>query len=148
MGIHTSDTARVKTLTGTGPLKIDKDHVLAQMLPDAWEADAARGQVNITQNNRHEFVVMRLHGASDCMRAKRVHLADQPAVHCPGWPLADASLPDTWQPRLSLGSSRLCNHPPINHPARLSVTGMRLHGASDCNHARTSTSLMTSVFLF
>ena len=27
---------------------------------------------------------MQLHGASDCMRASRVQLADQATVHCPG----------------------------------------------------------------
>ena len=33
---------------------------------------------------------MRLHGASDCMRASRVQLAAQAAVHCPGHPRSDA----------------------------------------------------------
>ena len=57
MGNHASDAARVKSLTGTGPLKIEKDHVLAQLLPDAWEVDAASGQVDISQNDVHEFVI-------------------------------------------------------------------------------------------
>ena len=39
---------------------------------------------------------MRLHGASDCMRASRVQLAAQAAARCPRRPWTDASSPDTW----------------------------------------------------
>ena len=75
---------------------------------------------------------MQLHNASDFMRSNRVQLAGQAAVRCPCRLRTDASSPDTRQNRLSLRSSRLCNHPPVNHPARPCSTGMQLHNASDC----------------
>ena len=70
-----------------------------------------------------------------CMRASRVQLAAQAAVHCPGRPQSDDNSPDTWWARLGLHSSRSCNHPPINHHSRVSLTKMQLHEASDCMRA-------------
>ena len=57
VGGHTTDAARVKSLTGAGPLTIARDHVLALLLPDAWEVDATTGRVDISQNDVHEFII-------------------------------------------------------------------------------------------
>ena len=57
VGGHTTDAARVKSLTGAGPLTIATDHVLALMLPDAWEVDTTTGRVDISQNDVHEFII-------------------------------------------------------------------------------------------
>ena len=57
VGNHTTDAARVKSLTGAGPLTVARDHVLVLMLSDAWESDAATGRVDISQNDVHEFII-------------------------------------------------------------------------------------------
>ena len=63
---------------------------------------------------RLSLMVMRLHEqeASGCMRANRVQLAAQAAVHCPGRAWTDASSPATRSARrFGLQSLRSCNLP-------------------------------------
>ena len=79
----------------------------------AWLAFLPRGQQPaINHLSRVSLMWMwrwRLH--ANYMRANRIQLGAQAAVHCPGLPRSDESSPDTQQARLILHSSRLCNGP-------------------------------------